>query len=452
MAMFGEILQVFAEKSPVTVMVHGLLERFLNTEKINEWFESVCEVQYTRKILFSSVLSIMLQVVCRVRSNVHVAYLNSDVDASRIALYDKLKNIELKTSRELVRYSAGQAEQLIREMKASNRAIVPGYRTKFLDGNCIESSEHRIKVLRDTKAGALPGKSLVIFDQELDIATDVIPCENGHAQERSLLRPVLDIIEKNDLIVADRNFCVLSFLFGISLAGGYFAIRQHKAMPYHSLSKMVFIGESDTGKVYEEKVKLIYEGNQLEARRIIVKLKQKTRDGELEIAIFSNLPEEAADGIKIAEIYRRRWSIETAFQKLEKYLNSEINTLGYPKAALFGFCTALVAFNVYSVVMAAIRASHPDINVKDEISDYYIAEEIATTYCGMLLITEEEDWSVFISGSISEVSIALLYLSRNLNLRKFKKNKRSAKKSPTQKDKYKGQPHVSTAKLLAADG
>jgi hypothetical protein len=33
MAMFGEILQVFAEKSPVTVMVHGLLERILNAEK-----------------------------------------------------------------------------------------------------------------------------------------------------------------------------------------------------------------------------------------------------------------------------------------------------------------------------------------------------------------------------------------------------------------------------------
>lgn len=39
MAMFGEILQVFAEKSPVTVMVHGVLERFLNAKKIDDWFE-----------------------------------------------------------------------------------------------------------------------------------------------------------------------------------------------------------------------------------------------------------------------------------------------------------------------------------------------------------------------------------------------------------------------------
>ena len=202
MTMFGEILQVFAEKSPATVMVHGLLERFLSAEKIDEWFDSVCKVQYTRKILFSSVVGIMLQVVCRVRSNVHVAYLNSDVDASRIALYDKLKNVELKTSRELVRYSADQAELLIREMKACNAAIIPGYKVKFLDGNCIESTEHRLKVLRDTKAGALPGKSLVIFDPEIDIAIDVIPCEDGHAQERSLLTDVLATVEKNDVLVA----------------------------------------------------------------------------------------------------------------------------------------------------------------------------------------------------------------------------------------------------------
>lgn len=89
----------------------------------------------------------------------------------------------------------------------------------------------------------------------------------------------------------------------------------------------------------------------------------------MEIAIFSNLPEDI-DALKIAEIYRSRWGIETAFQKLENHLNSELNTLAYPKAALFSFCTALVAFNLYAVAMAAIRAAHPDINTNDEISEY----------------------------------------------------------------------------------
>jgi hypothetical protein len=64
--MFGAILQKFAEKSPVTVMVHGLLEHLLDKEKIDEWFNTTCQVQYTRHILFSSLVYLMLNVVCRI--------------------------------------------------------------------------------------------------------------------------------------------------------------------------------------------------------------------------------------------------------------------------------------------------------------------------------------------------------------------------------------------------
>lgn len=84
-------------------------------------------------------------------------------------------------------------------MKGENSSILPGYRTLFLDGNCIEATEHRIKPLRETTAGALPGKSLVVFDPALGIARDVFPCEDGHAQERSLLSPILATVEANDL-------------------------------------------------------------------------------------------------------------------------------------------------------------------------------------------------------------------------------------------------------------
>ena len=50
--------------------------------------------------------------------------------------------------------------------------------------------------------------------------------------------------------------------------------------------------------------------------------------------------------------------LKTAFEELEAPLNSEINTLGYPKAALFAFCLALVAYNVLSTVKAALRSIH----------------------------------------------------------------------------------------------
>src|SRR5512142_1795377 len=45
-------------------------------------------------------------------------------------------------------------------------------------------------------------------------------------------------------------------------------------------------------------------------------------------------------------------------RKLEATLDGEITTLGYPQAALFAFCVALVSYNVLSTVKAALRAAH----------------------------------------------------------------------------------------------
>lgn len=53
----------------------------------------------------------------------------------------------------------------------------------------------------------------------------------------------------------------------------------------------------------------------------------KTRDGDTDIFIISNLSKSKASAKKIAVLYRGRWSIETAFQDLAEHLNSEINTL-----------------------------------------------------------------------------------------------------------------------------
>ena len=56
-------------------------------------------------------------------------------------------------------------------------------------------------------------------------------------------------------------------------------------------------------------------------------------------------------------MYRKRWTIETMFQELEAHLYFEINTLGYPKADLFGFCVALGLTTHYRYYKVAILSS-----------------------------------------------------------------------------------------------
>ena len=61
---------------------------------------------------------------------------------------------------------------------------------------------------------------------------------------------------------------------------------------------------------------------------------------------------------QLARVYGKRWSIETAFFEITTTLTCEINTLAYPKAALFAFCLALLAYNAVSLIKAALRSEH----------------------------------------------------------------------------------------------
>ncbi len=184
-------------------------------------------------------------------------------------------------------------------------------------------------------------------------------------------------------------------------------------------------------------------------RRIQVKLRQPTRDGDDTIAILTNLPV-TVDACTIAELYRKRWRIETAFQEVEKYFESEINTFGYPRAALFGFCLALVAYNVLAVVQAALRHVHNQEMVDNEISGYYLAEEIGATYRGMMIAIPPPEWQCFQDLSRSQLAELLVELAQHIRLSAFRKHRRGPKK-PRAKPKYDPKrPHVATAKLIAA--
>jgi hypothetical protein len=334
--MFGEVLERFTQNRPVAVMVRVLLESFLNADKIDRWFDTVRHVQYTKEILFSSIVGLMLHVVCNIRPSVHSAYRHSDIQASVVALYGKLQHLEPTTSQGLVRYIAGEAESLIPHLGGTNPPLLPGYRVKFLDGNCIEATEHRLEVLRGTQAGALPGKALVVFDPHLGIAVDVFPCEDGHAQERSLLSAVANTIQPQDVYIADRNFCVLEFLFKIHQKSAFFVIRQHGSTPYKPLTSLKFVGKSATGDVFEQRVEITApKGQTLQIRRVVVALNTPTRKGDQHLILLTNLPEDTVEALTVATLYRARWGIETAFQKLESHLNSEIGVFPWLQWPLY---------------------------------------------------------------------------------------------------------------------
>jgi IS4 transposase len=449
--MLGKVFARFVEKSPISVMVRGTLERVLGADQLDAWFARTAQKQYTRTLLFSTVYDVLSQVVFRIKPSVRAAYREreDEMGASLISVYNKLNGIETHTSAELVRYSASELTPLIEQLDGVRVSWLPGYRVKIIDGNCIEASERRLKALREVQGGALPGKSLVVYEPAHGLVRDVFLCEDGHAQERSLFGKVLHTVRAGDLWIADRNFCTREFLCSVDTRGAVFIIRQHEGLPFERVNALRSVGRIETGHVAEQRVQVWDEQGGFHLfRRIRVKLDEATRDGDRVLYILTNLPLRRASAKRVARLYRKRWTLETAFQHLEAYFHSEINTLGYPKAALFGFCLALVAYNMLAVVMAALRGVHGAQVIDQELSLYYVANDIAQTYHGMMMAIPEDEWRVFSHMRPAEMVATLRALAQKVRLKAYRKSSRGPKKP---RPKCKGttkSSHVSTAKIL----
>jgi hypothetical protein len=132
------------------------------------------------------------------------------------------------------------------------------------------------------------------------------------------------------------------------------------------------------------------------------------------------------------------------------HLDGEIDTLCYPKAALFAFATALVAYNVFSTAKAAMRAQHGVEAIDEGLSDYYVADELSGTYRGMMIAVPDPEWHVFRSFTPAQLAGLLVTLAANVELEKLSK-KRCGPRSPRlARLRYRHKQHVSTFRLLAA--
>lgn len=450
--MLGPIFDAFAQESPVTVMMRGLMEVVFRAERLDAIFAEHAKVQYQRELLFSSLVNVLSLVVCGIHPSVNAAYKAkaARMNVNRSALYQKLNGVEIGVSSALLRETANELGELIQGLGGQARTpLLPGYAVRILDGNALAATEHRLKVLRTEGAAALPGKSLVVLDPDSGLAVDLFPCEDGHAQERRLFEQVLATVAAQQLWIADRNMCTLSFLFGIARRAASFVIREHQNLPWTTLSELKSVGLVASGELFEQAVQIEQDGEYLKVRRVVLRLSKPTRHEEREIVFLTNLPITVASADLVSHLYRKRWQVEALFLTVTMNFEGEINTLAYPKAALFSFSLALVTYNILATIRAALGAVHGVEKMDVELSDFYMVDEIQGTYRGMMISIAEEHWRVFGEMGWPDVIEQLKELSAQVNLKRLLKQPRKKKTSQPKRVKDPKHPHVSTAKLLS---
>jgi len=448
-----QIFSQFSKASPVPVMARIAIEHATGAEFLDRLFAENAQRQVEGELLFSSVVKLMTLVACRVRPSINAAYQKDDHDigVSIQSVYAKLRKIEPQVTRALVRETAARLMGVAAELNADLVAPFPGYENRVLDGAHLAAAEHRIGELREMAAGPLPGLGLCVLDPARRMVVDFVPCEDGHAQERSLLAAIIDDLEAGQVWIADRNFCVAALLWEIHTNQSFFVIRQHaQNVRWTSAGTERSCGRTETGQVFEQPIEIHDDfGNRFPARRIRVVLDKPTRDGDREITILSNLPS-STTARQIAEGYRQRWTIETAFAVVQKCLQGEISGLGYPGAALFSYGVALFAFNVLSVLRAAMRAVHGAAKIEQSFSTHHMAEEIHAMWSGMTLLLPAAFWRRH-CRDLDDAAVAsqLKRLARQVNLAQYKKVTRTTRNPPPKRKFSKNTPHVSIARVLA---
>jgi hypothetical protein len=279
---------------------------------------------------------------------------------------------------------------------------------------------------------------------------DLFCCEDGEAQERRMFPELIPTTGPGQLWICDRNFCTTGFVFGLAQRGACFLIRRHPStLQWEQQTRLKKIGRCATGMVYAQTLSLQQGDDVLDVRMITIKLDKPTESGDTEIELLTNLPQRDAGDVRAAMLYLNRWTIENAFQELEQSLRSEINTLGYPRAALLGFAVAVITYNALSIAKWAIEAEHQDEIRREELSGYYLASSVAADYGGMLIVLPPERWTArFAHLTPQELARELRTCAKNVPPDRHRKNVRGPKKTHPPRTSGSKNHHVSTALLL----
>jgi IS4 transposase len=447
------VVERFIEQSPVTVMARLALQRALDPAWLDALFEQERQEQYKGELLFSTTVELMSVVAVGQRPSLHAAAKAcKELPVSVQALYGKINRTEPALVRALVRSSAERLRPVMAPMQEGKSPLARNYRVKLVDGNHLAASDKRIKPLRGFRGAALPGHALVVYDPDLDMAVDLVPCEDGHAQERSLTAPLLEQAQAGDLWIGDRNFSTRALLAGWHERGCGFIVREHGASPHpQACDAPVRKGRIETGAVYEQQVTIADEAGQpLALRRIELHLDSPTEDGDTVIRLLTNVPKSRFTARKVARLYRRRWDIESLFQRLESVLCSEVASLGQPRAALLAFGVAVLAYNVLAVLQAAVRATHDLPAAGIELSSYYFAAEVKAHYAGMMVAIAVAAWRAYEALTAQQLGRMLMQIAAYADPVALRKHPRGPK--PPNKKGYApaavARRHVSTARVI----
>jgi hypothetical protein len=440
------VIQRFVEQSPLTLMARLILQCALDAQWVAELFEQadVRSGLQLRESLFGATVEVMAALSARLRRPAlpagDAARALSEWPASITALHDRISRTRSGWGRALVRESAQRLCALVQPSNDGMQQPLAGYRLRVLHGShlplgkcapgpagCMPS----VTPLNALRGSALAAQSLIVYDPELAMIVDLVPCAREDAHQHALTGSLLDSVQPGELWIVDRRFSTSAILNGWPRRGSAFIVQEHGCTPEHrELDKLAPRGRIEMGVVYEQQIGIVDESGATAAfRRIELHLDRCNEEGEKRVRMLTNVPAAQLGAQEIARLSCRQWSAQLPVP-LEPVFNSEMLALGQPRAALLTFGIAAFAYNVLSAIARAVGSQQEISEREFERWPSSVAASISTTYAGMLIALPEEFWQRYDQMTPHELTQIVDALAAHVDPRSSRKQQREAKVPP----------------------
>lgn len=356
---------VVAQRLPLAEASLRLLHQVTDEAFLDDVFERYRGRCFERDLSFPVFVRVMADALLGHHPSPHQAFCQArqqgSLETTVQAVYARLATLPCAVSTGLFAEAAARLSKIGVPAVDSLPAALASVQPVAVDGKKLKYVLKRLKPFRGLKGQVLGGKLLVAQDMASGLALAVEAAEDGEAADTPLVAGVLGRLRARVhlapyLFVADRGFCDFNTLRLLSEGPDEFLVRLHGKCKFHrDLAVPSRTGTDDQGRPVREEWGWL--GDPKNPKRVRVRMitVERATGGPL-ILVTSLLDAARYPAFDLLVLYRRRWGIETMFQRTVQTFDLRHLIGGTPEATVFQAVFCLLLHNITLIVRGYVAA------------------------------------------------------------------------------------------------
>jgi len=187
----------------------------------------------------------------------------------------------------------------------------------MIDGSTLEALFRHLDSLKKVSVGQLAGKMFAVLDMVTQLPVTLWFDENPMTHDTQFLDQLLALLRPKTLLVFDLGFYDFTFFNNLRLKGSHFITRLKSNASFKTIETLNW-----TATIHDRLISL--GSGQHKTPILTLRLVEVKFGGLWYHYLTSVLDPHLLPAVVVADLYRRRWNIESAFKIIKRLLN-----LGY---------------------------------------------------------------------------------------------------------------------------